>query len=70
MGWGRNLSPRCCLEHWGAWPYLTLPALPHWDTRGTLFLFLPSPLSISNFLPREAGGGGSHTGASECLRSS
>lgn len=31
---------------------------------GTLFLFLPRPLSISNLFPREAGSGGNRTGVS------
>lgn len=56
--------PAACLVLlwcWGVWPSLTPPALPHWDMGGSLFIFLPSPLSISNLLPREAGGGGSHT---------
>lgn len=64
MGLGRSLSPSCCMEHWGVWPYLTPPSLSHWDTGGSLFIFLPSPLSISNLLPREAGSGGSRIGLS------
>lgn len=55
MGVGRNLSARCCMEHCVALPDPTCSAsLGH--ERNCI-----SSQPFSNLLPRETGGGGSHT---------